>query len=329
MPLVNPQSNRECRYAEAQEKYAYSNIRAKGLLKYAGYDLVFDGTYTIENLQNKSRKFYFNFPLPENAGNITNIKVELDQNSYSGDTNLANGFDWQGKLKPGEMRTFRIRYHAKGTDRFNYLLGTNQLEVRRLDIQLNTNFEDYLIPDNAMAPTGEASDNEHKQLLWQSDNLITGQNVAIEFKISGNYGAVASKLFYYSPLSLGLFTGLLLIMGIAKQTRLHPMHFLFLMTGFFIFYLFGSYVIGLLHILIGIFLALLLSTGIMLYYAYLIKRGRDLIYNVGFGAGMFQWIFSIAFFFPAYTGLLITIAAIIAFVVLMHSTAKVDWEHKW
>lgn len=306
-----------------------SNIREKGLLKFAGYGLKFDGEYVIRNRESGARPFQFSFNLPENAGNITGIKILLAGQPYDGDTNLADGFQWTGVLRPGEERRFQIQYQANGTDRFDYQLGANQLEVGRLNFELKTDFADYRIPEEAMAPTGEAGDNAGTQIKWASENLVTGQNIALQFQISGNYGQIASKLFFYAPLAMLLFTGFLLIVNAARDIRLHPMHFLFIMTGFFVFYLFGSYIISFVHILVGIALALALSTGIMLYYAHLIRKGGEFFQSLAFGAGMFQWIFSIAFFFPAYTGLLITTAAIIALVALMRATATVDWENKW
>ncbi|MEQ9366550.1 MAG: hypothetical protein RIF32_20080 [Leptospirales bacterium] len=306
-----------------------SYIRQKGLLKFAGYALIFDGEYVIRNRENGAREFNFNFQLPENAGNITGIEILLAEQPYTADTNLADGFQWRGVLRPGEERRFRIQYQAKGTDRFDYLLGANQLEVGKLNFELTTDFGDYQIPEEAMTPTEQAADDQGAKLVWASENLVTGQNIALRFEIAGNYGKIASKLYFYAPLALLLFTGFLLIVNAAKGARLHPMHFLFLMTAFFVFYLFGSYIISFVHILLGIALALGLSTGIMLYYAHLIGKGQDFFQSVAFGAAMFQWIFSIAFFFPAYTGLMITLAAIIALVALMRATASIDWEHKW
>lgn len=50
---------------------------------------------------------------------------------------------------------------------------------------------------------------------------------------------------------------------------------------------------------------------------------------VSISAFIFQWFFSAAFFFPEHTGLLITIASILAFVGLLKATADVDWENKF
>ena len=307
-----------------------SNIRQKGLLKYAGYELEFTGKYRVKNYRKTAGDFHFDFEQPGGAGNITGIKVLLNGKDYEEDTNLADGFQWNGKLKPGETREFQIQYRAQGTERFIYLLSERQLQIRELEVSLTSDFTDVRIPDRAMPPLKKAGDSKTTRLNWKSENLITGQNIAVKFEIKGNYGGIAARMFLYSPLALFLFTGLLLIAGAARQYGLHPMHYLFLMTGFFIFYLFGSYAISILpHIIIGIGLSLLLSTGIMLYYAFLIKKGQEFIRTVAFASLCFQWVFSIAFFFPAYTGFMITVAAILSFIALMRISAEVDWANKW
>ena len=306
-----------------------SNKRKKGLLVFAGYDLEFKGEYVIENLLKKGKYFHFNFDLPENAGTINDIDVNMDGKNYKGDINLADGIQWKGNLRPGEKRRFAIRYSARGTGRYRYALGEKKLQLKKLHLLLRTNFQDISIPDRAMKFKTKASHGEVTKVEWDNVNMITGQDIAVKFNIKGNYGAIAAKLFFYSPLALLLFIGLILTFNIAKQTKLHPMHYLFVMIGFFIFYLFGSYIISFLHIIPGILLSLLLSSGIMIYYTFLIKKGNDLVRSVVFGSLIFQWVFSLAFFLPEYTGFLITVAAIISFVALMKTTASIDWENKW
>jgi len=60
-----------------------------------------------------------------------------------------------------------------------------------------------------------------------------------------------------------------------------------------------------------------------------LSKGKNMIFIVIGGLGLFQWVFSIAFFFPAHTGFITTIASIISFIALMKATAVVDWENKW
>lgn len=302
------------------------SIRTKGLLKFPGYMLRFTGEYEIKNLHTSRKKVYFRFALPSGAGNITDIAVTMDGAAYTGDASLADGIDWQSEMNPGEKRAFTIGYSAQGTGMFSYALGQRQMQIRRLDVELSTAFSDTVIPDGAMVPTKQDTDGTTTRVLWKGENLVTGQNIAMKFDIPGNYGKIVSKLFFYAPLAIFLFLGFLIVMTAARRIQLHPMNHVFIITGFFIFYLLGSYLISYLHIVAAVFASLCVSTGIMAYYCRLSGKDRTLLYVVAAGAGIFQWIFSTAFFFPEHTGFLITVASIVAFVGLMRATAGVDWE---
>ena len=306
-----------------------SNIRQKGLLKYPGYNLSFYGKYILRNLKGNSERLTFSFPLPQGAGNITDIKVKLDNSEYKGDSDFSDGVQWDGVLSKDQTVTIEVNYNAQGTETFDYAMGSEKAEIKNLDVEIVTDFTDSDIPNGAMVPTSSAGDNKEMMYTWKALNLVTGQNISLKFKISGNYGEIVSKLFYYSPIALFLFVGFLLVFCTSKGISLHPMHYLFIITGFFIFYLLGSYLVSYMNIMLAVLLSLAVSTGIILYYCSLIDKGREIIRITFFGALLFQWIFSVAFFVPEHTGFLITIASIAAFVFLMKTTASVDWENKW
>ncbi|PKL17145.1 MAG: hypothetical protein CVV49_12480 [Spirochaetae bacterium HGW-Spirochaetae-5] len=306
-----------------------SNIRQKGLLKYPGFNMSFNARYILKNLRSGSERLTFSFPLPDGAGNITDIKVKLQNSDYNQDSDFSDGVQWEGVLSKNETVAIEVSYNAQGTGTFDYAMGTEKAEIRNLDVEIITDFIDSIIPNGAMVPTSSAGDDKEMKYLWKASNLVTGQNISLKFKISGNYGEIVSRLFYYSPIALFLFVGFLLVFCTSKEINLHPMHYLFLITGFFIFYLLGSYLVSYMNIMLAIFISLAVSTGIILYYCSLIGKGKDVIRISFFGAFLFQWIFSVAFFVPEHTGFLITIASIAAFVFLMRTTASIDWENKW
>ena len=306
-----------------------SNIRTKGLLKFPGYVLEFSGKYVIRNLHKSGKKVFYLFQLPVDAGNISKISVTVDGKPYRDDTNLADGIDWSGYLNTNEKKVVEISYSARGTESFRYSLGQRKVEIKMLEVTLLTDFTDINIPDGSMVPTSRVSDDKTTKLTWKGENLVTGQNIAIKFEIEGNWGKIVSKLFFYSPLAIFLFLGFFIISTVSKEIRLHPMHYLFIVTGFFIFYLLGSYMISYMHIIAAVIISLTVSSGIMTYYSFMLKKSSSLTMIMVIGAGIFQWIFSIAFFFPQHTGFMITIASIIAFIFLMRSTVSVEWEKKW
>lgn len=306
-----------------------SNIRQKGLLKYPGYSLSFNGRYIIKNLNNINETLTFRFRLPEGAGNITDLKVLFDGKEYTADPDFSDGVEWSGSLRNGETRTFEVSYNAQGTELFDYAMGNQKAEIKNLDVEIITDFTECDIPNGAMIPASQSGDNQMTKYTWKASNLVTGQNISLQFTIPGNYGELVSKLFYYAPIAIFLFTGFILIFCTAGGIALHPMHYLFLITGYFIFYLLGSYMVSYIPIIAAVAASLAVSTGIVVYYAYLIKKGSELVRITLYSSILFQWVFSVAFFIPEHTGFIITIASIVAFVFLMKRTAAIDWENKW
>lgn len=305
------------------------NIRKKGLLIFPGYNLEFEGDYVFKNKNPRPEKIVFRFNLPLNAGNITDISVEVDGKSYKEDINFADGIEWNGILSNEESKKFKIKYKAQGTKSFNYNIGVLQTEIKNFITKMETDYEDFKIPDSSMSITNQTSDSKKTILNWNYQNLVTGQNIAIEVEAEGNYGKIASKLYFYSPLSLFLFLISVILFVTVKKIKFHPMNYLFLLASFFTFYLLASYLISYMHVIIGILISLLVSTGIIYYYGRLLNRGEGLILNFFYSAIIFQWFFSIAFFFPEHTGLLITVATIFTFVMLIRFTADTDWEDKF
>jgi hypothetical protein len=305
------------------------NIRQKGLLIFPGYVLEFQGEYVIKNSTGKSAKINFQMDLPNQAGNLTDVNVSFEDKPYKEDSNLADGIDWSGRLGSEETRKLKVSYKAQGTESFVYELASQKIEIKDFLVQMETNFIDYTIPSNALVPTGQNADSQITRLLWESKNLITGQNIAINLQVEGNYGEVASKLFLYSPFSLFLFVASLMLILTAKNIPLHPMHYLFLIISFFIFYLLSSYLITYMNVFVGIFVSLVASSGILIYYSTLLKKGKELVISAVVSAFLFQWFFSVAFFFPEHTGMLITLASVIAFIILLRYTADTEWENKF
>lgn len=306
-----------------------SNIRKKGLLYFPGFHAEFEASYKLVNTFDTPKACSFFFPLPEGAGNITDIAVRMDNEEFTGDRDFADGISWTALMAPGEERLFTIQYTAQGTDSFSYLLGSSSVAIENLQFEMESDFKDIRIPNMAMVPDRENSDDEITRLVWEGKNLVSRQNIATRFKIERNHGELVAKMFFYSPLSIFLFIGFLLILVAAYSLDLHPMHYLFIITSFFIFYLFFSYVVSYVPVILGVTLSALLSTAIALYYTFLLKKGKTFVMSLATGFIIFQWLFSAAFFFREHTGFIITIASIVAFVILMRSTARVEWNDKW
>jgi inner membrane protein involved in colicin E2 resistance len=118
----------------------------------------------------------------------------------------------------------------------------------------------------------------------------------------------------------------LVIIGAVRGTNLHPMHYFFLGAAFFAFHLLFAYLADLVVIEITFVIAAIVSLLLVITYVGRMANWKFALREVGISQLLFLVLFSYAFFYEGYTGLVITIGAIITLAVMMQVTAKVNWE---
>lgn len=307
------------------------DIRARGLQVYNGYRLTFTGTWHIKNLLRHKKEIYFHLPLPTGGNNIHDAVITAGAKTYHGDHRVADGLDWKGTLAPGETRTIKITYRCQGLDTFSYALDTQVREIPAFSFTIDTDFPEKIINyrDNSMVHSLIREKKERRHIIWKGKNLITRQPIALSFNSGKKPWEIVANLYYYAPLAIFLFLAVLLVFSLAYNIRLHFMHFLFFGAGFIFFHLFLSYIVSYTGFIAGFIISSIISGGMILFYARQLNRGRRLLEGTLIGLAMFQLFFSLAFYFPAYTGLLILIGSAMTLTIIMKATAGIEWEGRF
>jgi len=103
------------------------------------------------------------------------------------------------------------------------------------------------------------------------------------------------------------------------------MHYFFLGASFFAFNLLFAYLVD--HVIaeIAFVIAAAVSLALVISYLWRVVGWRFALREAGISQFLFLILFSYAFFFEGYTGLVVTIGAILTLAALMQITAKVDW----
>jgi inner membrane protein involved in colicin E2 resistance len=165
-------------------------------------------------------------------------------------------------------------------------------------------------------------------MKWQYGDLISGRNIGISMPQKLNPGPLAGRLSLFAPVSLLFFFAVLLIITAVKGIRLHPVHFLMLAAAFFSFHLLFSYMVD--HV--TPFYAFFISSGVSLLltvtYLRLVVDWKFSVFQAGVWQFVFLVMFAYAFFFEGYTGLTVTIGAILTLAILMQLTGRMSWEDK-
>ena len=141
-----------------------------------------------------------------------------------------------------------------------------------------------------------------------------------------NPGPLAARITFFAPVSLLFFVTVMVILGAIRGPSLHPMHYFFVSAAFFAFHLLLAYLVD--HVDINAAFAISAATSLVLVVSYLrlVAGGRFAVAHAGAAQLVFLVLFSYAFFFEGYTGLTVTVGAVVTLFVLMQATARVNWE---
>jgi inner membrane protein involved in colicin E2 resistance len=140
-----------------------------------------------------------------------------------------------------------------------------------------------------------------------------------------NPGPLAARITYFAPVSLLFFLSVMVILGVIRKQSLHPMNYAFLSAAFFAFHLLLAYLVDHLSVVPSFLIASFTSIVLVVSYLRIVAGPAFAIGQAGLAQMVFLVLFSLAFFFEGYTGLTVTVGAVVTLFVLMQLTARVDW----
>ncbi len=302
--------------------------RRKGLLWYSTYKVKFAGDYALTNDLSEKRTFHvkFTFPADQVAFNNVNIYVGGSRVSPSGD--LSDGLDVPVDLEPGQTVPIRFAYGSQGLDKWEYQFAADDSmsSVRDFAATITTNCRDIDFPDKCLSPTDKRAAGKGWVLQWKYGDLVSGSKVGVSMPQPLQPGPLASRLSMFAPVSLLFFFAVLLILGTVSGVRLHPVHYLFLAATFFSFHLLFSYLVDHMYPFPAFAIASAVSLLLTVSYVRLAVSWRFAVRTAGFWQFIFLVLFAYAFFFEGFTGLTITIGAILTLAAMMQITGRVNWD---
>ena len=304
--------------------------RQKGLVWFSTYKVTFSGDYSFKNEFKDQRDFKFKIGLPDSNAAYDNVLLFVNNKRVYPGADLANGLVAHATLKPSETALVKISYGSFGMDSWQY--GFSQegsaASVRAFDAKIATNFSDFDFPQDCLSPTLKKQRDGGWDLEWKYGDLISGSNVGVSLPHKLNPGPFASRLSFFAPVSLLFFFAVMLILTAIKDIRLHPVHYLMVAAAFFSFHLLFSYMVDHVVPFYAFLVASAVSMLLTISYLRLVVDWKFAVWQGGIWQFVFLVLFTYAFFFEGYTGLTITIGAIVTLAVLMQMTGRVNWEEK-
>ena len=163
-------------------------------------------------------------------------------------------------------------------------------------------------------------------LVWEYDSLISGIQIGMDLPQKLNPGPFVSRLSFFAPVSLFFFFFVLFMVTTVKNIKIHFMNYFFLATAFFAFHLLLAYLVDHINVHLACVISSLVSVFLVISYMRLVVGVRFALVETGLAQFVYLILFSYAFFWEGYTGLTITICAIVTLFLVMQFTARLDWD---
>jgi hypothetical protein len=299
--------------------------RRKGLLWYATYDVDFDGAYTFKNPLDQRAQATVVFVFPASASIYD--AFEFLVNDVPVTPNESNGYEGISSVldvPPGGEVPIHIAYKSRGLDRWHYSFSDGITTVKNFSLKAVTDFSEYDFPPQTISASSKTPTKNGWTLEWTFNNLVSDFDIGVQMPAKLNPGPLASRMSYFAPVSLLFFFMTLIVLGAVTDKNLHPMHYFFLGASFFSFHILFAYLVDHLLLELSFIIAALVSMALVATYLYRVVGSRFAVW-AGIAQLVFLVLFSYAFFFEGFTGLVITIGAILTLAIMMQLTAKVDW----
>ena len=316
------------------------DYRQKGLLWFSTYKVDFDGSYTFQNPTSREEEILLQLPFPAQQAVYDNVQLRLDDKplplTFSGSQAVA-----RTRLAASTKAVLRAEYRSQGLDSWRYSFSganagqpgsQNDKEIsqaRDFHLMVNTDFAGFDFPDNSLSPTEKRQTGNGWELQWNYENMVSGFDIALKMPQKLQPGPLAGRISYFAPVSLFFFFFLVFILSTMRGNNLHPMNYFFLACAFFAFHLLLAYLADHLSIHAAFVISSVVSIVLVISYLRLVVDLRFAVVDAGLTQLIYLVLFSYAFFFEGFTGLAVTIGAILTLFVVMQMTGRLRWEEKF
>jgi len=198
-------------------------------------------------------------------------------------------------------------------------------EARNFRLRVTTDFSDVDFPLNSVSPSEHAVNVDGWSGEWSFESLITSSPMGIQMPEKLNPGPLAARITFFAPVSLLFFFFVISMLAITSERELHPMHYFLLGCAFFAFHLLFAYSVDHLALTWSFILSAVVSMLLVITYVRHFVGWRFALEKVAPVQLIYLVLFSASFFWKGFTGLAITIGAILTLFAVMQLTGGLDW----
>jgi inner membrane protein involved in colicin E2 resistance len=301
--------------------------RRKGLLWYNLYDVRFQARYIVRN-DTLGRRLTLRFAFPSNNGTYTDFTSSVGGRRLAGSDDLSQGvvsFD----LAPGKETSVDVGYRSRGMESWTYSFGSTVQSVRDFGLTMTTNFDAIDFPPQTLLPTAEQRTGNGWQLDWRYASLVTGEGIGMAFPYPLQPGPLAQRITFWAPVALLFYFFVMLLITTLRGIDLHPVNYFFLACAFFAFHLLFAYLVDRIALEAAFAICSLVSMGLTITYLRLVVGWRFAAVESALAQLVYLVLFSYALFNECWSGLTITVGAIVTLFVVMQLTGRIRWSERF
>jgi hypothetical protein len=301
--------------------------RRKGLLWYNLYDVQFLGRYVVRNTT-RSGRLALRLPLPASDASYSDLMCTIGGRPVDTEA-LLNGGAIAFALRPGRATAVELSYKSRGMESWIYRFKKNGVaSIDDFSLTMETNFKDIDFTGNTLLPVTEEPLGSGWRLRWNYKTLVTGDTIGMVIPYPPQPGPLAERITFWAPVALLFYFFVMLLITTLRGIQLHPINYFFLACAFFAFHLLFAYLVDRLPLPAAFITCSVVSMFLTVSYLRLVVGLRFAALESGLAQLVYLILFSYALFNEGWSGLTITIGAIITLFVAMQLTGRIGWSQR-
>jgi hypothetical protein len=305
----------------------HSDPRRKGLVWYSLYDVAFGGDYSYEHSRHEVGYLDIEFVLPTQAALYDQLVFEVNGEDQRAALDPSTGtFKVSMPVRLHSKINFRTGYRSRGSTTWTYVPGAGVEQLENFRLSMATDFADIDFPGQTLSPTHKQRTDDGWTLDWNFKSTVTGHGMGMVLPQHIQPGELSTALTLSAPISLLFFFFMLFVLSTLQKIDIHPINYMLLGGAFFAFHLLFSYSADHLTVPWAFAISSVVSQTLVVSYLRLVVSSKFALREAALGQLVYLIGFSLAHFWEGFTGLTITVLAIITLFLLMQATGRLRWS---
>lgn len=304
-----------------------SDLRRKGLMWYSLYDVAFGARYAYKHVEPIAGTLSVRFAFPDRRAIYDGFRFLVNGRDFAGAVDASDGsITAQIPVATGESVDIQLGYKSRGLASWVYAPTRSVARLRDFELNLRTHFKDIDFPAQTLSPSTRAATADGWELQWRFAQIVSGFGIGMVTPTRIQPGELASALAFSAPVSLFFYFLVIFVLATLRKIDIHPINYFFIAGAFYAFHLLFAYTVDHLTIEAAFLLCSCVSVALVASYLRLVVTARFALREAALAQIIYLIGFSLAHFWDGFTGLTVTILAIVTLFALMQLTGRIKWS---